>query len=303
MSCSNPLLAHQCADGDVVLNVRPGMDVVRDLWLPCGRCAMCRATKAGQWTTRLVQESFCHARSCAVTLTYAPEHVDLEGCLHKRHVQLFLKSVRFEASERKAPPVRFHCRAEYSPVRLRPHYHVSLFGYWPPDAQAFGKSRAGNPQWSSATLTRLWGRGHVTFQVFTPGAARYVAGHDASKLVEDSRAGPIVDGEGRRVGFRAPEFSLMSRRPGLGGVFVDRYSDELLAVGAAVVAGRKVPLPRYVVDRLESIDPDRVSEIRAQQSVAARLAMPDSTRERLAVREQCAAARAARMARVGVERG
>jgi len=294
-----------CADGELVFSERAGVDVVKSLFLPCGRCAMCRASKAAQLAVRLVHESYGHAQSMAATFTYSPDFLPAAGSVSKRHAQLLLKRVRIEASRRGAPRVRFSLIAEYSPLLARPHYHVILYGYWPPDSVFYNTSKAGNRQFSSQILTDLWGMGIVTFQAFSAGAAGYIARHDSGKLTGDADrfSGPAFDDAGRFVGFREPEFSLCSRRPGLGAEYCDLYGKQMLAHDFTVMDGRKVPVPGAYLRRLEPRFPGEVSDLKAAHELAALKAAPDATRARLAVREVCTRARLSQQGRGGVDHG
>lgn len=304
MACASPLTAYRCSDGSLTFSERPGRDVVAPMSLACGQCALCRTARAGELCTRLVQEAHSHDATCVPTLTYSDERLPPGGSVSKRHCQLFLKRVRFEAASRGAPRVRFNLISEYSPELLRAHYHAILFGYWPSDAVRFNKSRAGRQQYTSDVLTRLWGHGHVTFQEFSPEAALYIAKHDSWKLTGARAADeclPVFDASGAIVGHREPEFRLCSRRPGMGASFFDRYARQLLANDFTVVGGSRVPLPDYYLRRGSAFDPGRVSELRAEHELALRSRADDFTPGRLAAREACALAAIRRGVRDGVE--
>jgi len=246
-----------------------------------------------------------HPQSICATLTYAPEHVPALGSVSKRDCQLALKRLRKAAFSKRGELLRYDLISEYSPDAMRPHYHACLFGYWPPDAVYFNRSRAGNPQWTSVELTEAWGLGHVTFQEFSAGAASYCSHHQSFKLtgrLEQDRL-KVLAPSGELVGWREPEFRLCSRHPGLGAGFFERYGAELLAHDFTVINGKKVPLPPYYLRLGERVNPGRVSQIKAEHELAARLAAADSTYARLAVREVCAIARLNASKRDGVNRG
>lgn len=241
---------------------------------------------------RLVMEGWSHADSICATLTYAPEHLPEGGGLSKRDAQLFVKRLRFKLAELGCGPIRVHTVGEYSPQLKRPHYHVIVFGWWPADSRPAGKSQSGRLEFCSDLLSSVWGKGRVTFQRFSGSAAAYVAKHQASKMRRELAPELAVrdaDGSWR---FLPPEFELRPLRPGLGAAFFAKHQAQLLAHGFVVVDGVKVSFGRYFNTLAKRADPDRYGELRDERELMAvdpeRLA--NSTPERLAVREEVAAA-------------
>ena len=45
------------------------------LYVPCGKCSLCRSKKAAHWTERLEQERSCHPYCLFGTLTYNEKHL------------------------------------------------------------------------------------------------------------------------------------------------------------------------------------------------------------------------------------
>lgn len=315
MSCTRPVIGYQLADGSFSLRRRG--EVVAELELPCGVCPPCLVRRSSDLSLRLCHEAQLHDESAVATLTYAPEHVPALGSLCKRDVQLFMKRLRFELAKRGVC-VRHHCLGEYSPVPvLRPHYHVILFGWWPDDARPWARSRAGRQEYVSELVSGLWGRGHVTLQRWSPGAAAYIAGHQGSKL--RGRYGRKVlevwspDG-GELLGFRAPEFQVASNRPGIGAGWFARYSGDVVAGDCVVLRGGvKVAVPRYY-DRLRKrCDPQGLEDAKLDRQVkgraraAAVVASHGSREAYLAAHEAVVVARerfesASRSGRAGAER-
>ena len=159
-----------------------------NLSLPCGRCMGCRLEKSRQWAVRCVHESKCYDDNCFVTLTFAPEHVPKDGSLCRKHVQDFLKRLRFrfvpvmpegltareEDLWRLKHSIRvFYC-GEYGENLGRPHYHLCLFNFDFSDRKKFKKV---NDFWyySSDILSELWPYGHSTVCDFSFDTAAYVA--------------------------------------------------------------------------------------------------------------------------------
>jgi len=233
----------------------------------CGKCAPCLLHKGGQRSTRLTLERFSHSDSIACCLTYAPAFVPAHGSLRKADPLRFINSLRKRLERRDHPEIDYHCIGEYSPApSLRPHYHLILYGYRPPDAEQYSKSRAGNQEWRSDELDSLWGKGRVTFQDFSIGAAKYIGGHDGSKLTRSARH--VVD-EWGEVHELEPEFRSGSRRSAPGRKYVEAYGEQMLHFGNVVVAGREVAVPAYMANRAKLSFPEQYEEFAAKRKAAA----------------------------------
>ena len=91
--------------------------------LPCGKCLACRLNHAKEWAVRCMLESLYHDENYFVTLTYDDEHLPVDGKLHKKHYQDFLKRLRASSG-----CFRYFGCGEYGSLNKRPHYHFVLFG-------------------------------------------------------------------------------------------------------------------------------------------------------------------------------
>lgn len=152
---------------------------------PCGQCLPCRINRRRVWTHRLMLESYMHADSIFVTLTYSPEYLPPDLSIHKRDLQLFLKRFRRAVEPRR---IRYYACGEYGEHTHRPHYHAILFGASEADSE---------------TVNYCWGLGMTHVGTFSQHSAQYVAGYVTKKFIKK--------GDGVEK-----EFSLMSRKPGLG---------------------------------------------------------------------------------------
>lgn len=150
---------------------------------PCGQCLPCRINKRRVWTHRLMLEGFCHPDSMFVTLTYAPDFYP--GQLVKRDAQLFLKRLRKRLEPRK---IRYYLCGEYGEKKQRAHYHAILFGVYRHEADV---------------VRSAWPYGFVDTGDGNRLTYQYVAGYVTKKYVK------------KKDGIQ-PEFTLMSRRPGIG---------------------------------------------------------------------------------------
>lgn len=288
MACFHPLTAYRLASGDV--SFREIGDVHSTLQLPCGQCIGCRVRRAQDWTIRVMHEASMHERSCVVGLTYGRDRLPPDGSLCHRDFQLFMKRLRF-----KFGPTRFFMCGEYGPRGGRPHYHAVLFGVdFRSDWVPAGKSSSGFVYYSSQALSDLWGLGRVSVQPLCRETAGYVAqyilkkrlGYDADDYYT------TVDPDSGEIRKLKHEYSCMSRRPGIGGTAYARWRSDLFPNDFAVLDGKERPVPRSysrLAKKDSEVDWDSIEHAR---QVRGRASWPDSTPERLAVRERVALARA-----------
>lgn len=223
--------------GEFKVSLSP-RNVLRDaqlVELPCGRCIGCRLARARDWATRCVHESRMHSENAFLTLTYAtaPQSVSV------RDLQLFFKRLR-HYSKRE---FRYFAVGEYGEKLSRPHYHVLLFGMDFPD-KYFWKQSGEHRLYRSPLLEQAWTQGHSTTGGVTSESAMYVAAYGI-KQVRGKRAVKHYAGRQR-------EFCVMSRRPGLGRAWLDRYASDVFPVDFVVLpGGRRCGVPRYYSDRQE----------------------------------------------------
>ncbi|QCQ84767.1 replication initiator protein [Blackfly microvirus SF02] len=270
--------------------------------LPCGRCIGCRMEKARQWGLRCVHEAKAWPANFFVTLTYSDEFLPPGGTVCLRDVQLFMKRLRKAKNSSASNPVRFFLGAEYGDVNLRPHYHALLFNVDFPDRVFLAHNERGDPVFTSGELSRLWSAdgGKTTLGFCSLGAvtfesAVYCAKYALKKLtVSDSSPPEIRDRYEQRyivydadgiVHERAREFAIMSRRPGIGSYYYDKYHEELLAHDSVVVDGKEVKPPRFYDLRSDARSADRFAQLKAIRKRQAVLNRGDNTPERLRVKE------------------
>ena len=98
---------------------------VREMAVPCGKCAACRIAKKREWTIRLLHEGICWNEKSFITLTYAPESLPSDEGLHRRDLQLFFKRLRKALDGRK---IKYFACGEYGDKFNRPHYHAIVYG-------------------------------------------------------------------------------------------------------------------------------------------------------------------------------
>ena len=250
----------------------------RSLEFRCGRCVGCRLSRAQMWSTRCVHEAQMHDESIFVTFTYTDEFLPGPSLVYV-DFQLFMKRLREAVG-----PVRFFMCGEYGDENLRPHFHALLFGVNFPDRKKFDSKL-----FTSATLERLWGKGHCPFGDVTADSAQYVARYSVKKVsgdmaIEHYRRFDTATGE---IVQCVPEFGRMSLRPGIGYPWFQKYwRDICLARDACVVNGKEVSTPRYYDLKLDVEQPVVASD-RDYERYLKSLTFDedDNSPERLAVQE------------------
>lgn len=234
--------------------------------IPCGQCVGCRLDWAGDWAARCEKEAQLWPRNCFVTLTYNDEHLPIGGTtrssVSKRELQLFMKRLRKHSGVRYRnpetnrfnvwyPTIRFFASGEYGPVNQRAHYHLLLFN-WDFDDKRVWKHSRGNTLYVSPTLERLWPFGFSSIGSVTLQSSGYVARYVMKKL-----RGEIAEQE---YSDREPPFVLMSRKPGLGLRWLDKFHSDVYGPGEngvprgqLVVADGKVRRPpRYFEEKFKA---------------------------------------------------
>lgn len=211
--------------------------------IPCGKCPGCKLEQSRQWAVRCMHEKRLHSDSAFLTLTYSDEHLPRSNSLVLEHLQGFMKRLRsdvFYKTEKTG--LRFFACGEYGSKTNRPHYHLLLLNTDFADKKLIKSGSAYN-LYASATVSKLWTLGHHALGDVTFDSAAYVARYCLKKNQNGKK---VTDG-------RLPEFVTMSRRPGLGDGYFDRYKDELISHDTIIVNGVSAALPRFYDGKIEKI--------------------------------------------------
>jgi hypothetical protein len=294
MSCVKPLEAFRSENGSVIFNNHNSATKV-PMALPCGQCIGCRLERARQWGTRCVHESKMHEHSSFVTLTYNDDSLPPGGSLDLRDLQLFMKRLRkSRVAGGQVTPVRFFAGGEYGELNNRPHYHLLLFNCRFSNLVEVGTGVGGQTLYTSDELFGLWPRGFHTIGAVTMQSAQYCAKYAMKKLNRGSTDESLarfqeryqVFDENGEVFDRRPEFAVMSRRPGIGATYYEKYGDEVRALDNVIVDGREAKLPRYYDVLSERIAKEQLEKHKRARRREAVLKRFDNTPERLRVKER-----------------
>lgn len=257
--------------------------------VPCGRCIGCRLERSRQWAVRCVYEASGYDDNCFLTLTYRQDNLvyggNAYGTLVPRDLELFWKRLRKEFGS----GIRYFACGEYGERKRRPHYHAAVFGFNFSDRQ-FLRCEKGNDYYRSEDLNRLWRLGDCVIGALTFESAAYVARYIVGKkLGGDAK---IYADEGIQ-----PEFVRMSRRPGIGSDWYDKYKDDLYPSGYVLCRGVKSSIPRYFNDKFIVANPEMYEEVLERRKDAMAARWRDSTPDRLRVRERVKLAQVKSLAR------
>lgn len=222
-----------------------------------------------------------HSVSSFVTLTYSPEELPEDWSLKLRDWQLFRKRLREAIG-----PFRFFMAGEYGGQYLRPHYHALIFGEDFAGDRVLVENKV-RPLWTSKLLEDKWQKGFVSIGGVDAGSVGYVTKYCVKKQRTPQKY-ERVDSETGEVWSVTPEFVTMSRRPGLGAKWFERYASDVYPSDEVVLSGRRCRPPRYYDLKLP---PNELEELKAKRRDRAKARAADDTPERREVRERVAEAR------------
>lgn len=273
--------------------------------IPCGRCIGCRLDKSREWATRLQCEALDYPESSNwfVTLTYAqpddgfelPSYgryasVNDDGALtlNRQHPTDWLKRFREHHSRKVSydyePPsyydsrtgkerplgIRYFLAGEYGDRTMRPHYHAIMLNCPLPDIRLIGRNKLGMPLYTSDLMTETWGYGHVTIGRMTWQTAAYVARYTLKKATGQS------DQLYEDLGL-VPEYTVMSRMPGIGRDYLlrhidDIYTDDEIVLPALSKDKPNVQRPPKYFDRVyKDIDPMTLAKVKSRRAEVAQM--------------------------------
>ena len=280
MSCYNPLkafvLGQNPENGKKIIKVvsknYDGNEYssagFNQIGIPCGKCIGCRLDYSRTWADRMLAESTLYKDNIFLTLTYDNEHLPPKkdgspiNSLVLRDVQLFLKRLRKELSPQR---IRFFCAGEYGSQSMRPHYHLILFNCKLDDLKFLKENELHQPYFVSETISKLWTYGFHLIANVTWETCAYTARYVLKK--QKGKGSSVYE----KYNF-TPEFSTMSRKPGIGKDFFDERKEELYAYGSISLPtrdGAKTIRPCKYYDNLFDVEyPEIMCQIKEDRQNA-----------------------------------
>lgn len=207
----------------------PGYEYIK---IPCGKCIGCRLKYSRVWADRCMAEASYYDNNVFLTLTYNNENLPepLEGSkihpLVKKDLQLFMKRLRKRLSDQK---IRFFACGEYgSPEKsFRPHYHLILFNCRLDDAELLVKNEREFRYYKSETISKCWPYGYHIITSVNWNTCAYVARYVVKK--QTGKNASVYEEYNY-----PPEFTLMSRKPGIGKQYFEDNALDIYYDGAFI---------------------------------------------------------------------
>lgn len=216
-----------------------------------------------------------------VTLTYADEYTELGkhwkpvidtetgeytviSSLFKPDLQKFMKDLRQYYSYHYGwDNIRFYRCGEYGENTERAHFHLIIFNLPINDLKPYFINHEGQQVYLSDTLTKIWKKGRVTIGEVTYQSAAYVA-----RYIMKKQTGEMQNKN------REPEFTNMSRRPGIGEPWYKANKDKAYKNDEVIIRGRlgkavsKKP-PKYFDRLFDQTEPTKLDEIKKNRRARA----------------------------------
>lgn len=263
MACYHPTPAYQKGPG-LPVEFWPTAHL-QNLMIPCGKCIGCRSARATAWAHRCAHEASQYDNNIFLTLTYDDDNIPRSGHLDPRHLQLFTKRLRQDATRHESQyqrdpthPIRYFACGEYGEWNGRPHYHALLF-----NCDFRDKYTVGKELYEAPTLSTLWTYGIANFGTARPGAANYIAQYSLKKQYHKPQWFNETDGYVDEDGVWYPRtrpFLRMSNRPAIGTGWLDTYQTDLRH-GYLLENQYKHTIPRTYKLKLKETNPTLYDEI------------------------------------------
>ena len=157
--------------------------------VPCGKCEECRSMNRNEWFTRCYYEWLRNRNNTFFyTLTYNNDNLPkFKGVSHfsKRHVQTFLKRLRFRLNKLDIK-LKYMICCEFGEKLHRPHYHALFF-----------VDKNVNPYWFLRFVTDSWKYGFVQSGdnvgvVNSPSGIQYVTKYVTKDMSQVDLMLPII---------------------------------------------------------------------------------------------------------------
>lgn len=219
--------------------------------VPCGKCEGCKITKAREWALRCHHEASMYEDNCFVTLTYNPENLPDDESVSVYELQNFIKRLRKETGNK----FRYFACGEYGKEKARPHYHLAIFNWAPPDLYDYRKTPSGNFVARSRILEKVWPKGFISVGELTQASAGYIARYVSKKQTGKEKY--YYENEYGQMVEKENEFGIMSRGnsklkddqgnripQGIGAPWFNKYWKDCIK-DFITVDGEKHPVPKY----------------------------------------------------------
>lgn len=255
-------------------------DEVHTVYVPCGKCIQCVNSRSKQWEIRSALTAKSYKDCCCLTLTYDDDHLpkmadfistddglvrvpnDKKGIINYKDVQDFIKRLRKYYNFKRE--IRYFACSEYGGNgTLRPHYHIILFNFTPPDIdpRSARRSNKGTILYKSPLLTRLWSNGFVDVGKVTLQTCRYISQYCCKNLLKERKS------DNAQNKFLLKLKNKISRERiyasiGLGLDYLKRNYLSIFNAGKICYGKFVYPIPRYFLKKLETLCPSLYQNVK-----------------------------------------
>lgn len=221
-----------------------------------------------------MHESEMHERNCFLTLTYSDDNLPPDMSLQPKDFTDFMKRAR-----KRLGKLRYFQCGEYSPKLHRPHHHAIMFGQdFAHDREPWKTTPAGDQLYRSQILEELWPHGFSTIGNVTFESAAYVARY-CMKKVTGEKAENHYNG-------RKPDYCTMSRRPGLGKTWIEKYASDVYPSDQVISNGKPARPLAFYDAYLEATAPEEHARIKLKRAKLGIQHQDNNTADRRYVREE-----------------
>lgn len=252
----------------IIKNNPDFVECLKYINVPCGKCEECLKSRARGWAFRILKEAEQYENNYFITFTYDDEHLPVKPIFNmqtgefKTYASTLIKSEISDFNKKLKTYLkrkgfksdfRFYGIGEYGDNTHRAHYHVIYFNLDLPNDLQFYKYDNGNIYFTSEFLNSIWNRGFVVVGALDIGSACYVARYCDKKQQRSDAEKFIISSYEIQ-----PEFSVMSRRPGIGSYYLDKIEDNIKnGVYTLSCRGNDFSIPIYYSKKLKEImDPN-----------------------------------------------
>lgn len=247
--------------------------------IPCGKCIGCRLEYSREWANRAYLESKLYKQNWFVTLTYDEEHLKIReedqdkngitywndgswnGTLDGKDLQKFMHDFRqIMKRQYNQDGIRFLACGEYGDKGERPHYHIILLNCNLP-AETFYKPRIINNEYyyQNQIIEKAWKKGISNISEASWNNIAYTARY-ITKKINGATSDELYASKGQDK-----EFLRVSRKPGIGKPYYDKYKDTIYKYDNITIKNKEGVInckpPKYFDSLYEKEEPKKFKRI------------------------------------------
>lgn len=252
--------------------------------IPCGNCIGCRLEYSREWANRGYLEAKCYKNNYFVTITYNEENIktneeiidrdgitytndgEWKGTLVPKDLTDFIKRLRriMEREYNQKSGIRYMACGEYGEQNERPHYHIIFFNLNLP-TDSFYNPKIINEEiyYQNKIIEKAWKKGISNISEASWNNIAYTARYITKKL-KGKGAEEYYATKGQEK-----EFLRVSRMPGIGKPYYDKYKKEIYQNDEIIIKNKEGVIsckpPHYFDDLYEKEQPERMKKIKRKR--------------------------------------